>query len=178
MTTRPNPAPETEALLDKQQLNKLYRYALALNKHPDDAYDLLQNAVEKYLQSNNKVIVDTMAFVRTSIRNRFIDECRRKRIVAFESLDALEENDTVAIETMTLEDVYLEDALIETCWAALNNSEREILFFWAVEGYTAAEIAEFTGSPRGTILSKIHRIKKKLAQFGTQTTHSTKTERG
>jgi len=40
--------------------------------------------------------------------------------------------------------------------------EREALLLADVEGYTAQEIAELTGHPRGTILSLIHRSRGKL----------------
>lgn len=40
-----------------------------------------------------------------------------------------------------------------------------MLFLTAVEGYTTAEIAQLTGRPRGTILSALHRAKKKLRQL-------------
>ena len=46
----------------------------------------------------------------------------------------------------------------------LRDDEREVLFLAAVEGYTATELAELTDKPRGTILSMIHRAKKKLRE--------------
>jgi DNA-directed RNA polymerase specialized sigma24 family protein len=36
-------------------------------------------------------------------------------------------------------------------------------FLWVVEEYTMKEISELTGIPRGTLLSRIHRIRKKVA---------------
>lgn len=61
----------------------------------------------------------------------------------------------------------------KTCWPSpdpeleraldqLRATEREILFLSVLEEYSAREIAELTGRPRGTILSIIHRAKKKL----------------
>ena len=46
--------------------------------------------------------------------------------------------------------------------AMLEPLERELLFFWAVEGCTAQEIADRTDSPRGTVLSRIHRLRQKI----------------
>ena len=40
--------------------------------------------------------------------------------------------------------------------------EREALFLWAVEGYTAREIAEMCSSPINTVLSRLHRGRRKL----------------
>jgi len=36
------------------------------------------------------------------------------------------------------------------------------MYFWAVEGYTTDELAEFLDISRGTLLSKIHRLRKRL----------------
>ena len=47
--------------------------------------------------------------------------------------------------------------------AKLRDIEREALFLHIVEGYSANEIATLTGRPRGTVLSLIHRSRKKLA---------------
>ena len=46
--------------------------------------------------------------------------------------------------------------------AFLRPEEREALYMNAVEGYSAREIAELTDRPRNTVLSLIHRGKKKF----------------
>ena len=54
----------------------------------------------------------------------------------------------------------------------LNSEDRELIYLWAVEGYTVSELAEFFDRPRGTLLSKLHRLKIKmnevLAEAGRQ----------
>lgn len=49
----------------------------------------------------------------------------------------------------------------------LRPEDRELLYLSAVEGHTAAELAEATGRPRGTILSQLFRAKKKLRRLAT-----------
>ena len=44
----------------------------------------------------------------------------------------------------------------------LDPLERELLFLWAVEGYTARELGEATECSRGTVLSRLHRLRKKI----------------
>jgi len=39
-------------MLDKELLNQLYRFAISLTNNDDQAYDLLQTCVEKYLKAN------------------------------------------------------------------------------------------------------------------------------
>ena len=46
--------------------------------------------------------------------------------------------------------------------AVLEPMERELLFLWAVEGYTAQELADQTGAPRGTVLARLHRLRSKI----------------
>ena len=38
-----------------------------------------------------------------------------------------------------------------------------MLYLWAVEEYTVDEIALLTETPRGTLLSRLHRLKKRVA---------------
>ena len=40
--------------------------------------------------------------------------------------------------------------------------ERELLFLWAVEEYTIEEIAHMKQVPKGTLQSKLHRLKKRI----------------
>ena len=42
--------------------------------------------------------------------------------------------------------------------------ERELLFLWAVEGNTVQELADRTNTSRGTLLSRLSRLKKRLQQ--------------
>ena len=52
---------------------------------------------------------------------------------------------------------------LEQLLTRLRDIEREALFLHVVEGYYAGEIAALTGRPRGSVLSLIHRSRKKLA---------------
>ena len=58
--------------------------------------------------------------------------------------------------------VFADTATLNRALAALRPAERETLFLADVEGYTAQEIADLTGHPRGTVLSLIHRTHRKL----------------
>jgi RNA polymerase sigma-70 factor (ECF subfamily) len=94
-----------------------------------------------------------------TVRNRFIDRYRRGRKVLFV---AIEHDDGIADDfTWEAPDV-LETGLLEQALGKLRTEEREALFLAVVEGYTAEEIGKMTDHPRGTILSLLHRAKKKL----------------
>lgn len=150
-------------MFDKSQLNQLYRYCYALTLHTDNAYDLLQTSLEKYLKQapNTTNQSSRSAYLRKIIRNQFIDDARRAKCVPFEPFD---ETEITPIDIQPLDNLLINEVLVDQIWEVLNTSEREIIFLWAIQGYTAKEIASELDAPRGTILSKIHRLRQKVQQ--------------
>ena len=145
---------------NRDELNNLYRYGYALCTNQDDAYDLLQYALEKYLHkpagySN----ASDLAYVRTTMRNRFIDDCRKSTRFPEEEYD---DGSLIAIDETTLENVVVAQFDLEIVWKELNTMEREVLYYWAIEGMTAQEIADQIDVPRGTVLSRLYRIRKRF----------------
>jgi len=154
-------------VLDQASLNTLYRYGLSLSNHEATAYDLLQDALEYYLQQTQSVtksINKPMAYIRQTMRNRYIDQLRRQQCFREEEWQDTLDN-TVEIDFQNLEKIYIERELLDTLWGKLTVLEREMLHLWAVEEYTTQEISELLDTPRGTILSRLHRLRKKLLQY-------------
>jgi len=148
--------------LNQTQLNQLYRYCYSLTVHKEDAYDLLQTSLEKYLKHQNQqeTAPQSASYLRRIIRNQFIDNARRAKCVPFESLT--DENEASTIDIQPLDNLFINAERVDQIWELLNTSEREIVFLWAIEGYTAKEISEEINVPRGTVLSKIHRLRQKV----------------
>jgi len=146
-------------MLDRPTLQRLYRYGFSLTRNEDAAYDLLQDALEISLRKAPANDNATISYVQRIMRNRFIDQYRRDHRHQIVSLD---ENQPVSIDPQVLEDIVIAEHEVESIMVMLEPLERELLFFWAVEGYTAQEIADRTDSPRGTILSRIHRLRQKI----------------
>ena len=149
-------------MFNQAELNTLYRFALSLTNAEASAYDLLQSALEKYL--NLRVAKPSgdgrLRYFRTMIRNQFIDQYRKDQRYPhqeFESVEAL-----ISIDMPSPEDVLIKSEQIIDILAGLNASERELLHLWALEAYTAREIAEHLECPRGTVLSRIHRLRRKI----------------
>ncbi|MBE9559428.1 MAG: sigma-70 family RNA polymerase sigma factor [Proteobacteria bacterium] len=142
------------------EMNNLYRYGYALCSNQDDAYDLLQYALEKYLHKSDRYNdACDLAYVRTTMRNRFIDEYRKSARFPEEEYD---DGLLVVIDETALEDVVVAQIDLEIMWKELNTMEREVLYYWAIEGMTAQEIAEQIDVARGTVLSRLYRIRKKF----------------
>ena len=147
-------------LFDRPVLQRLYRYGCTLCRNSDDAYDLLHFALEKFLQRPaDQQHSSDIAYVRTIMRNRFIDEYRKSNRFPQESYD---DASPIAMDTASLEDMVIAEADLEIVWAMLDPFEREILFYWAVEEMTAQEIASQIDVPRGTVLSRIYRLRKRI----------------
>ena len=146
-------------MLDEAQLQQLFRYGYALTRDRDAAHDLLQDAVEIGLRKAPRNATAAMRYLQRIMRNRFIDQYRHNHRYPTVSLD---EDAPVSIDTRVLEDIVIAELEIDNIMAMLDPLERELLYYWAVEGCTAREIAERTDSPRGTVLSRIHRVRQKI----------------
>jgi RNA polymerase sigma factor (sigma-70 family) len=143
---------------DAELLQSGYRYALALTHHRADAEDLVQESWLNLCRRYGEVA--SCAVLIISVRNLFIDGCRRKRIVAFVPLD---EQEPGALPAGIAEELGLRgdiDALLRI----LRPNEREVLFLHYYCGHTAEEIARTSNRPRGSVLSMIHRAIAKLRE--------------
>ena len=136
-------------------LQAAYRYALSLTHNNHHAEDLAQQAWLTLTRRYGKV--ENRAILYTAIRNHFYDQCRRNKIVQFESI---EESSDQAEPYKDENNAIKSDlnALLEH----LSHREREMLYLNCVEGYSTREISDQTGEPRGTILSLISRGRQKL----------------
>lgn len=146
-------------VLDRENLQKLYRYAYALTANEADAYDLLQSAVETSLKNPPDSVNKTLSYIRMIIKNRFIDNYRHRKLFPQEDLD---DHSPVSLNESSLEDVVIASHDLERIWKTLDSLDREILFYWAVEGYSMSDISKKLELSRGTLLSRIHRLRKRL----------------
>lgn len=149
--------------LDRDTLDRLFRYSYSLTGSEDEAYTLLQKAIERYLEASRggATINAVVPYVRQVIRNAFIDDHRRKQRFPEVGLEEVQEG-VLDIGVGSLENQMIASVDIDLIWKELNPNEREVLYLWAVEGYSTREIAEQSGTSRNTILSRIHRLRQKL----------------
>lgn len=149
-------------MFNRSELDKLYQYAYSLNGNSHDAEDLLHTVLERMIKKNQDTGSEfTQAYVRKAIRNQFIDECRHKNRIPFDNLD----EHPALLSTSDIEKTHLEQSQVDQLMAGISPGERELMFLWSVLGFTTSEIVTETGQPRGTILSRLYRIKEKLKQI-------------
>lgn len=158
MDTGPNSTgPQMDELLSSG-----FRYACSLTHDRAEAEDLLQDACVSILNIDASW---DRAYFFTTIRNRFIDRYRRNQKVLFLPLEGEKDGERLpqqlAVEEWNAPD-FLGNGALDKALSVLRAEERETMYLAVVEGYTAQEIAEMTGRPRGTILSLLHRTKAKL----------------
>ena len=147
--------------LDRTSLDKLYRYAYTLTANQADAYDLLHNAIETSLNRPSETTEKNIAYLRAIMRNRFIDEYRHNQSFPHEDLD---DHSPVSLSESSLEDVVIASHDLAVLWKTIEPVDREVLFFWAVEGFSIREISEKLEISRGALLSRIHRLRKRLSE--------------
>ncbi len=143
-------------------LQRGYRYALSLTHDEARAEDLVHDAVLAML---GRDAPRKMAYLITTIRNRYIDAFRRERLVSMEALEDVEEPADPAQPDPHGSNEAVDPERLEQGLATLHANEREALYLSTVEGYSAQEIADLAGAPRGTVLSRIHRARRKLQSF-------------
>lgn len=151
--------------LSSEDYQRAFRYACALGADRDLALDLVQTALVKGLGAASREIDNPLAYLMTSVRNCFYTELRRKDRdhTAFDDLDGV-----IATDLKPLEEMAIEQDALKQAWFKLSPMERELLHLWAVEGYTLEEISAMTDIPRGTLLARVHRLRKRLAHFERQ----------
>ncbi|MGY6554294.1 MAG: RNA polymerase sigma factor [Wenzhouxiangella sp.] len=154
--------------LSESDYQRAFRYARALGADQDLAFDLVQTALVKGLAAANQDLREPIAYLLTSIRHSFYSELKRVKDQAWSALDQIE--GVIATDLKPLEDLMIEQEALERAWAQLSPPEREILHLWAVEGYTIDEISLHTETPRGTLLARLHRLRKRLTSQLDQTT--------
>jgi RNA polymerase sigma-70 factor (ECF subfamily) len=148
--------PETS---EAELLQSGFRYALALTHHREEAEDLVQetwlNLCRRYGRVENRAVLFT------AVRNLYIDQCRRRKLVHFDSLDAT--------EIPEVPDIPVDEPCVKGELAAmlgrLKPTEREVIFLHYYQGHTAEEISRLNGQSRGTVLSLIHRTIAKLRKI-------------
>ena len=145
--------------MDKELLQKGYRYALSFTDNRHDAEDLVHDAwlqvYRKYGPLTNKYLL------YRSIHNLYIDHYRKQKPFTFEPLD---EHPELAAEqaNVLLEDVTKEE--VQSALALLRPEERQAIFLNYYEGRSASEIARLNNMPRSSVLSLLLRGKQKMAK--------------
>ncbi|MDX3924384.1 MAG: sigma-70 family RNA polymerase sigma factor [Shinella sp.] len=146
------------------QLAALRRYARSLARDPDDAEDLVHDALVKAYE--RKATFRTGANIRnwllSILHNTHIDRLRRQR-----STDRRHDEASQVAETSAPadQDHSLRLKQVQAAFFALPEEQREALHLVAIEELSYQEAAAVLNIPVGTLMSRISRARAKLRSF-------------
>lgn len=145
-------------------LPRLRRFACTMTKSPADADDLVQDACIRALmrqdQWNPAFPLDRWVF--RILRNLWIDEVRKRQVrIGQGQVPADEATELVSSETGETRFAELE---LQKKISALPQELALVILVVSVEGYSYKEAAELLDVPVGTVMSRLHRARKQLAQ--------------
>ena len=158
-------------------LNQLYAAALRMTRNPTDAEDLVQETYEKGFASFHQFREGTnlKAWLYKILTNAFINSYRRRqREPLLSNSDEMEDWQTaraaahtstglVSAESEAL--ARLPDSAVKEALQHIPESFRIAVYLADVEGFAYKEIAEITGVPMGTVISRLHRGRKRLRKL-------------
>lgn len=133
-------------------------YATAICASSDDAEDLVQDAIERALRTDNlpTVLNELRPWMFRVIRNLHYDELRKRRV----------RREYLAAEKRLSDDAGTSDAarnvLIRMAFEKLPSDMREVLCLVDIVGLKYAEAANVMNVANGTVMSRISRARKAL----------------
>lgn len=145
-------------------LPRLRRYAYALTGDRSAADDLAQATVERALSKPAPEDANVTAWLLRICKNLWIDDLRARRVrgvrVDPEAVD-LEH----ATDGARATEARLELAKVNAAMARLPEDQRAALSLVALEGCSYQEAADILETPIGTVMSRIARARRALADL-------------
>ena len=174
------PAPAEQDLLERFDrdvlplLPSLYGAALRMTRNPADAEDLLQETTFRAYRgfASFQEGTNLKAWLYRILTNSFINTYRKKQrepktVDGPEDLDEWFLFDRLGAQSVARsaeEDVLanIPDAAVKEALESIPENFRMAVLLADVEGFSYKEIAEITGVPIGTVMSRLHRGRKAL----------------
>jgi RNA polymerase sigma-70 factor, ECF subfamily len=149
------------------EIEVMLRVARSLTAHQAEAEDLVQDALLRAYRS-----IDAFdgrhprAWLLTIVRNTHINRNRRRRPALLDDPDA-PEVDGQAGTGASSEDAYLDgtfDGAVEAALRALPPDALRVVELVDLAGLSYAEAAEVLDIPVGTIMSRLHRARRRMRE--------------
>jgi RNA polymerase sigma-70 factor, ECF subfamily len=145
-------------------LGPLRRYALSLTRDPQDAEDLVHDALVRAMERRDRFRVggNLRSWLMSILHNRFIDEARSRR--ADRTRDA-----ALALHTDAAvsggQDEATRFADVRRAFMTLPDEQRAALHLVTVEGLSYEEAASALAIPVGTLVSRLSRGRARLREL-------------
>lgn len=157
-----------------EQIDSVYRMALQLARHPDEAGDLVQETYLKALRAADRYEPQgggIRPWLFKILHNIFYTRVgKAKRQTALLEEDAAAESAETGPDepgpAWNLADLEWEhvDERLKGAIDRLKPEYRSVLLLWGVEGLKYREIADIQNVPLGTVMSRLHRARSILME--------------
>ncbi len=146
------------------QLAALRRYALSLVRNPDEAEDLVHDALVKAYerQSTFRTGANVRNWLMSILHNAHIDRLRQRRSQErrHDAAAEIAETSVAANQDHSVRLTQLRNAFFD-----LPEEQRAALHLVAIEELSYQEAAEALGIPVGTLMSRVARARQRLRSF-------------
>jgi RNA polymerase sigma-70 factor, ECF subfamily len=155
-------------------MSQLYPAALRLTRNHCDAEDLIQETFAKAYAKFHQFSPGTnlRAWLHRILVTTFYSSCRHRdrraqEVLAAEVFDPADVHDGLSVPPRSAEAEALEnlgDSGIMRALSELPDCFKATVYLADVLGYRYGEVADLTGAPLGTVMSRIHRGRAMLRQ--------------
>src|SRR6202021_2035751 len=172
-----NEAEESRARFERDvvpQLGQLYPAALRMTRNPTDAEDLVQETSVKAYAAFHQFRPGTnlRAWLNRILTTTFINVYRKRKREPQQALggdlqDWQMSSDRLSPPSPSAEAEALDritDSDLLRALRDLPNEFRTAVYLADIEGYPYREIAEMMGTPIGTVMSRLHRGRRKIRE--------------
>lgn len=163
------PTTDTHAAFEQYvlpELEVLYRTAWSLTRSDADAQDLVQETLLRAYRAIDRFDGRyPRAWLMTIMRNANINRARKKRPDLLDDPDKTFERSVEFAETDSPESLTMEgefDATVEDAFDQLPDKFREVVELVDLNGLAYQEAADVLDVPVGTIMSRLHRARKRI----------------
>lgn len=145
-------------------LDDAYRYALALTHNGSAAEDLVQEACVSVLRAGGPW---QAGYVFAAVRHRYIDAVRSndRRSASINGQLAEELRSRSSERSLAPDERARLGDTLHQALGRLGADEREVIYLHVVAGMSTRQIVGLTGEPRGTVLSRLQRGKRRLSEI-------------
>ena len=158
--------PELRAAALGDHIDRLYRAAWAMTGAREDAEDLVQETFERVLRRPREIAreEDTLPYLLGVLRNTWVDivRGRARRPTAPLDAEAAGQIAAPAAASSPLEQVAAREVFAAV--AALPEEFRDVVAAVDVAGLSYAEAAQALGLPLGTVMSRLSRGRRRVAE--------------
>jgi RNA polymerase sigma-70 factor, ECF subfamily len=151
------------------EIDVLYRVALSITAQPADAEDLVQDTLLRAFRAIDRFDgAHVRAWLLTILRNAEVNRHRRQRPVLLDDPDLRLETQAggpFMAEQATPEELVVGqvfDEVVDSAFAALPDKHRQVVRLVDIDGLSYAEAAVLLGVPEGTVMSRLHRARKRI----------------